>query len=441
MSRWIVGMALALALGLAAAPARAQAPPDTSLDEYLGRMSDSTDAYFGRIAEPIDTTGFDSAAAYGTPLPPRREEMDFSFGPSLDFSRVDGFAYGLGAAVEFPRRSGLGRLGGQLRWANGPNEWLGGLEYRHVLPGATDLRVFGGRVTAPMNRDNEERNLRKVRAFLNGTDRSHYLRHDGWSLSLSREEAAWRGMVRFRDALESPLATTATWNLLDRTPSVPWNLGATLLRAREVTAELTAYVPRTPVAAEVRFAHADGAYGSDVDHRRLRVAAGVDVPVGRWASLVAQSAYGRLGGDFTPQAAFYMGGPVLLRGTPHDAIGGRSMAIGKLDLITNVNLLELIGMPRAEAFPIAPAAFVESGAVWGEDPYGGPGSPGDAWPDDDGAWVQSAGLALIYSSALFEGELLRFNLGWPIGSDTGDARFTVTVSRPLDLLRPLGARD
>ena len=310
-----------------------------------------------------------------------------------------------------------------------------------MLPGAIDLRVFGGRVTAPMNRDNEERNLRKLRAFLNGADRSHYLRHDGWSVSLGREEAAWRGMLRFRDALESPLATSATWNLFDRAPSVPWNLGATLLRAREVTAELTAYVPGTPVIAEARFAHADGAYGSDVDHRRLRLAAGVDVPVGRWASLVAQTAYGRLGGDFTPQAAFYMGGPVMLRGTPHDAIGGRSMAIGKLDLISHVNLVEMMGLPRGEAFPISPGAFLENGAVWGEDPYGGPGSPGDAWPDDDGAWVQSAGVSLIYGSALLEGDLLRFNVGWPIGADEGKARFTITVSRPLDLLRAIGVKD
>lgn len=428
---------LAFALLLPFAAAQAQAPPDTTLDDYLRRMSDSTDAYFGRIAEPLDTTGLDSAAAYGRPVPPARERWELAWGPALDFNRVDAAVYGLGAAVTAPRP--LGRLGGRLQWANGPDEWLGGLEYRNTLPiaGGWDLRAFGGRVTAPINRENEDRTLRKLRAFLNGSDRTHYLRHDGYSLTLSQGRARHLVSVRWRDALESPRSTLATWNLLDHEPSVPWNLEARYARAREITTELTAYVPGTPLLAEARFAHADEAYGSDLDQRRLRLAAGLDLPLGRFASLVTQAAWGRLTGDFSPQAAFYLGGPSTLRGVPRDAIGGAAMAIGRIDLLSTVNLLEKLGMPRAEAFPFSPGLFIETGAVWGRDPYGGPDGPGEAWPEDDGAWVQSAGFSLLYSSALLPSELLRFNWGWPIGPDEGGARFTITISRPLDLLRPL----
>jgi hypothetical protein len=49
----LVAVALAVLPG-GAPPARAQAPADTTLGHFLGKMSDSTDAYFGVAAQRPD---------------------------------------------------------------------------------------------------------------------------------------------------------------------------------------------------------------------------------------------------------------------------------------------------------------------------------------------------------------------------------------------------
>jgi hypothetical protein len=71
-------VALALALLLATAAARGRfappaAPADSSFDSYMRGLSDSTDAWFGAMAAPVDTAGLDSALAAGLALPPGRQ--------------------------------------------------------------------------------------------------------------------------------------------------------------------------------------------------------------------------------------------------------------------------------------------------------------------------------------------------------------------------------
>src|SRR3989442_14131546 len=77
------------------------AAPDTTLDQFLGRLSDSTSAYFGISAAAPDTAGLASALAYGllhpAPIPPVR--LRSAVLPDFGFNRVDGPVYSLTARL------------------------------------------------------------------------------------------------------------------------------------------------------------------------------------------------------------------------------------------------------------------------------------------------------------------------------------------------------
>ena len=233
----------------AAAGPRAQpAPPDTALDRFLGGLSDSTEAYFGLSAARPDTAGLDSALAYGLAHPqargrrPRRP----SFGPDLGFNRVDGPRYGAVAAIG--EGDGPGRLEGRLEWASGPNDLRGGAKFLRTLyrdDVAWSLRLSAGRRTDGMDRDFGDLELAMLGAFVTGRDYTRYLRRDGFEASLARESATWRAEAGFRDLLETPLATRATWNLTKASLAVVDNLAASPGRNLEFTLEAAARWPGT----------------------------------------------------------------------------------------------------------------------------------------------------------------------------------------------------
>jgi hypothetical protein len=439
----VLGGALA-GVFLACAALAAPAPPDTSLQRVLGQLSDSTDRYFGSTAAPVDTAGLDTILSDRTSDEPVRGFTPF-IQPVFAFNRVDGSTPGLSFGVEGPRRRrariGAGRLGVKLAWAAGPDDLLGAAEYLNRLRLGTalyELRLFGGRFTSSMNRDHAQHLLSTARALVNGSDYTQYVRRDGWETSVTRDEATWRASLGWRDMLESPLPVTATWNLLHREPAVPTNLPAAFGRAREIELEAGVRLPFDfPFLAEAGGQISDRHLGSAFDYRRMRVAVGAELPIARTASLVPQFSYGRLTGDTIPQSAFYLGGGPTLRSLNRDSRGGTRMALAKLDLIGAGDLLGFMHHDRPSAFPIQGGAFVAAGAVWGVDPYGGPaiaGKPGPPASD----WLTEAGVSLIYSSGLFdEGGAIRLSYAWPLGPADRRPRFTIGISRALDLLHPL----
>lgn len=439
--RAIRSAALLIAATLLAAPVRAEdAPADTLLLRFLRALSDSTNAYFGMAAARPDTSGLDSALAYrlahGDPRPGLRLRPTVI--PWLGFNRVDGGV--MGGGLEFGQPARLGRIGGRAAWANGPDVVLGTgyYEKRFVRDQSSwSFRAGAGRLTYGMDRDFGELRLAQVRALLSGTDTRRYYRREGFHTRVRYEAPIGHASVEYRDELESPLAVTATWNLLDRTPAVRDNLAAARGRARELEWSGTARFGRLPLSGEVDYVTSGEALGSDFEYRRLRLAFAGDLAVGRWLAVVPQLSWGRVTGQALPQNSFYLGGSRTLRHLEGSSIGGSRMALARLDLIGTPDLLALARIPHPDALPLQGAVFAGAGAVWGRDPYGGPGTPEDARPRDE-QWRKEIGVSLLYRPGLPDPNgFLRFSYAWPLGPSRESPRFTITFARGLDLLRPL----
>ena len=437
-TRRFLAIALATALAAGSRPAAAQVPaaPDTSLDRFLGTFSDSTDRYFGVSAAPVDTAGLDTVLFDSAARPPRRLQVGLA--PGYDFNRVDGSTPGLSASLGVtppePGHTGWGKLAGGIARTSGPHATLGNVRYANRLwldHQPFDLSLWGGRKTACLDRDDEDL-LRVVGALLSGGDWTQYYRSEGFEGSVAHRHGWWRASAGYRDVLQSPLRTTATWNLLDQDLQQPWNLAATRGRTHELEVAAAARWPRLPLHTEIRYQTSGRRLGSDFEYRRLLAAAGLDLTLGRFASLVPQFSYGRLTGDPLPQAAFYLGGRDLLRSLPRDQLGGTGMALAKLDLIGARDLLALLRIPHPAALPLQGALFAATGAIWGRDPYTGVVVPGGDWPARRD-WVSEAGASLLYNSALFP--TLHLSYAWPIGPDARAGRWSVSFTRPLDLLR------
>lgn len=445
-ARVVVRVVIALAAGasvwasaadaFALRDARA-AEPDTALGRYLGTLSDSTDRYFGVAAAPVDTAGLDTALAdSGRP----RRAVVFGVLPAFSFTRVDGPVPGVSASVSgagTDERRGLGRLSGKLAYAMGSDAWMGHVDYAKRLEAgahALDVRLWGGRATTPMNRDREARYVDTWRAFVWGGDAAHYLRHDGVEAELAHDAGAWRGALGFRDVLETPRAVTASWDVLHRKLVVPFNLAAARGRTHELALEADGRWRL--LRGEVRGWLSNDALGSDFDYRRVRVAAGAELPWGGIVSLTPQVAYGRLNGDALPQDAFYLGGGAMLRSLPRDDAGGTTLALARVDALLVPDLLTVLHVKHSASLPVQLGAFAGSGAVRGPDPYGGGGAPGD-WPQA-AAWRSELGVSLQYDSALLQGgSFLRASVAWPVGANGGPPRLQIGLARALDLLRPI----
>lgn len=426
-----------LLLAAAPAPAQVTAAPDTALGGFLEQLSDSTDVYFGLSAAPLDTAGLDTVLL-DTATQPRRR-LAVGLRPSYDFNRVDGNTWGGTLTLrDGAEDAGLGKLAGSLERAVGSRTTLGGARYTNrlrVTGQPLDLDLWAGRRTARLDRDDDERALDLVRALVTGNDATQYLRADGFAGSLDHSHGAWRARVAWRDVLQSPLVTTAGWNLLDEPLVSPGNLAAARGRTREAGYALSLRWPRLPLVTEVEYQTSSRRLGSDFEYRRTRAAAALDLSLGRVAALVPQFAYGRLSGEAVPQAAFYLGGSRTMRSLHRDERAGTGLAIAKLELLTAGDLLETLRLPHSGAFPLRGALFGATSAVWGRDPFTGLVVRGDDWPDRRD-WHSEVGASLLFHSVLFSPEAsLRYSCAWPIGPGDHGVRWSVSVSRPLDLLR------
>ena len=421
LARITLFLLLVLTACMTPASARADDPAaaDTTLGDYLHALADSSDAHFGPVTASIDTTGLDSSRVYAFAHPERwgyRRKQRVAFFPVADFNRVDGPALGAGAA--FGSALEWGKLSGQWAYATGPNLSLGTVAYLKRLEQPTvrwDLKAFGGRTTSVMNREDRGHSLSALSAFVSGGDHSHYLRQDGVTARLSREGVTHRLAVGYRNELESPRVTTATWNLRHKRPAIVGNLPATLGRASELSYELLWRVPRTPVTAQALHATSSRSIGSDFEYRRTLVSAGADIGIGRTFAVVPQVEYGGLTGDGLPQAAFYLGGSHTLRSLPYAVTGGSRLALARLDVLMVRDVLEVLHVPHPAAFPLQLGTFAATGAVWGRDPYTGLVRPGVDWPNV-AEWRHEAGVSVMWQPGIPDPAMfVRVNWAKPIG--------------------------
>lgn len=435
-------------------PPPENAPPDTGLGGFLRGLADSTDIYFGPSSAPVDTVGLDSTLAFRLANPDAFSDMRrarrASWGPWFSFNRVDGPLYG--AVLTLGRAERHGAISGRAGYAVGPNDWLSGLSYRKRWvtksegegaefrrrrqgENAWTLEVTGGEFTSVIDPDGSMSWQRVLRALVNGSDRHHYYRREGYLLRLERESARSRVAVQFRDQVESPLVTTTTWNFLSNEPEIPFNLPAADGRVRETEFEATVRIPRTGWQAEAHVRLAGQALASDFDYQRYSFATGGDVGLGHFATLVPQFVYGRLEGDVIPQAAFYFGGPHSLRSIPTNSFAGTRKAFGKLDLIFTPDLGRFLHLPIPAPIVVQGGVFTGAGSVWGPDPYGGSAVEGDeAFPEE---WLSEVGVSLLYRPGLPEPRgFLRLDYARGVGNNP-ESKVTVHYSVPLDLLHRL----
>jgi hypothetical protein len=244
-----------------------------------------------------------------------------------------------------------------------------------------------------------------------------------------------RASLAYHNRLERPLPVTTRWNMADDDLVNPENIAATRGRASELGFNGDVNLFSLPFQLQVGYQQSDGAIGSDFDYRRTRVALGGEVSKWGRISFAPQMAYGRLGGDPIPQASFYLGGPNTITTLSDNLLGGTGMGIARLDIIGADDLLALAGIPHPAMFPLQGGVFATIGGVWGDDPYGGPGSPRDGWPDRN-AWQSEGGIALLWRPGLPDPDsYLRVNLAWPLGPRDAVPHWSMTYSRTLDWLR------
>jgi hypothetical protein len=415
---------------------------DTTIEDFLGNLSDSTDEYFGLSSAPVDTTGNDSALAYGL-ANPRVERPAHRFGlavrPDFTFSRVNGPTYA--GEIGIGQRRSFGELYGDLGYAVGPNDWLGGGGYRRtgrVGNALAAFTLFGGRETETMNRDIEGFHLASFRALVSGKDYRSYFRREGVRAKFELERETWRVGVGYRDMHESALVTTTTWNLRNRDLIVVDNLAASAGRVREMQFTGTWRVPGAPVTAEFEHVTAGSTIGSDLEYRRTRGAVSGDFGLGQIATFVPQVSYGRLTPVLIPQEAFYLGGSHSLHSLEGEARAGTGLALARVDLIGAQDILALAHIPHPAMMPIQAGLFGGVGAVWGPDPHGGPGATGDWWPERN-AWLGEVGASLIYQPGIPDPlNAFRFNYAVPLGSSRNRTRWSISYMRAIDLVNPLG---
>ena len=425
------------------------APADTSLDRYLKSMRDSTDAYFGATAVHADTTGLDSVLAYGLAHPKektdKRRGSTITYGPNLGFNRALGGL--LGSETSVGRAGGLGRLSASAQFANGPDTWYGGGGYRKrwALAGEDDeagvtLRVNGGRDWRAFDRDRFDAWHSFLDAFLWGTDRDDYLRRDGWNALLRAQNARGWAEAGWRDELESPLRTTATWTLTHRAIVKVANDTAAFGRAREL--QLAAgtnvrWLARFPMRVEAQHWTSDPRIGSDFRYHRTRFAWGGDLGLGSHLVFAPQAEYRRLRGEALPQDVLYLGGASSLRTIDRNALQGTGGALARADLMLTDDVLALLHVPHPAAFPLQIGAFGAIGAVWGRDPLTGRAIPTTRAFADKNQWLSEAGFSVLYRPGVPDPALyLRFDYAFPTGPRDGrDARWAIALLEPLNLLR------
>jgi outer membrane protein assembly factor BamA len=236
--------------------------------------------------------------------------------------------------------------------------------------------------------------------------------------------------------LESPLATTTTWNFSNSEPALIDNQPAAFGRVREVSLYGAWRLPVLPFTLEVRHQTSGEGIGSDFEYRRTRVAMSGNLGLGQIASLVPQFAYGRLTESMVPQEAFYLGGSHSLRSVEGASLGGTGFALARLDLIGANDILEVAHIPHPAMFPIQLGLFAGIGAVWGKDPYGGPTVPGVDWPETE-SWLSEAGASLIYQPGLPDPTTsIRLNFAEALGPEREIHRWTISITRALDLITP-----
>ncbi len=440
---WRSVWALAMACGtLLAGSTRAEvAPADSALDAHMRTLSDSTDAWFGVTAAPVDTAGLDSALAAGLarPLGARRageRRTRLSWSPALGFNRVDGGQLGLSLGLRSPVP---GRLTGRAQYTTGTEDVIGEGAWTYSwavrsLHSRLGLRVAGGRWTEPLERDRYEAFFSTLGAVMFGRDSYHYLRRDGWRTTLRLGTDRASASLGWRDQLESSLRYTTRWNVFGNTPDPRDNRSVAEGRIRELAPAVTLPVPGTRFRAQVAHWISDPKLGSDRFYRRSRGTLAGDVSIGSHWALVPRVSYGRLRGEALPQESFTFGGTGDMRTIESHIWNSTGRLFVRNDLVLVDDLPTLLHLRLPAWLPLQGSVYGAAGASWGRDPFTGEAvSSRRDWPKPE-EWLFEAGGGLGWRPGIPDPLMtLRFEYSVPVGPGSRSPAFTISFQRPLEL--------
>ncbi len=447
--RWSVALAAALlaAAYTRAAPAQPaysySAPTDSALLRFMDSLADSSDRFFGLSSAPPDTAGLDSTLAYYLEHPeavPRERRAALGWPvPDYRYNRVDGSYFGARAGAG--NALGAGRLEGRVGYANGPDEWLGGLhliERRGTRRALWTLDVGWDKATERLDPGHRLAPFYWLRALVNGSDRTHYLRREGARVQLRRDAPHSSAYAAYGDQREAPLEVTSLWNLFNRSPAVQFNLPARPGRVRAYGFGAGVELGPWPLGLWLENETASRALGSNFDYHRWRGAAGAVVPTTRWAGLALQAEYGAVREDAVPQAAFLLGGSHSLRSLPGFSLAGTRTAQGRAELILAPDLLQLSRLAHPAFLNLQAGVTAAVGSVWGTQPFTGEDLGGGTWPDRRD-WRSEVGAALLYRPGLPDPwGFFRADVAWPVGNHSGPRRLTLSYVQVLHLLPRIG---
>jgi hypothetical protein len=432
---------LVLALLAFASPAFAQAPAD-SLDSFLKGLADSTDAAYGAQSVTFDTSGIDTLAMNALTRPPAidRRVKPLSVAPLLGFHRAEGWIAGLGGRFG-SRKAGWLEASGTYGFSNKEGRYAAGyrrtllwrgpqlrrtlVERGRIFPGTTrlDAEVRYARASLPFAPEHSTPRLGNPDAFITGKTSSSLYEQRGWEAALT----FWHGDVRLEAGVrhedEQPMPLVNDWTLLTKDAEVPPNTLAAFDRYTEPFGSIGWL--RTDIEAGALLEYR----GTSSDRWRMRGVLAKALRLGPPIKAYAQVEYGAAARAAPRQRRFEFGGPRAIPTLDIDTGGTDHMILGKVEFIEAHDLLNAVHLPHPDWLVLQPLVGVHGGALW-DHPSNSVLArvPGEAW-------VGSAYAGVAYRLGIPEPDvLLRMYVAWPIGPNSGDTTFRMSVRAPFDLL-------
>jgi hypothetical protein len=233
----------------------------------------------------------------------------------------------------------------------------------------------------------------------------------------------WRLTAGYRDAEEEAMPKTATFSVFGSDENVPGVTPADPDDYHEFVGGLT--YERGDFAASLN------GRGLGNAAWRLRGVLAKGFRLGRPVKAVIQLEGGATEAGSPIQRKFSVGGPAAIPSLGFGVGDTDHLLLGRLELIEAHNLFQVLRIPHPDFMYFHAGAFFHYGAVW-DDPAGRDvvfSKPPST------AWRGTAGIALIYRPGLPDPTTQwRFQAGWPVGSEGGDMRLTLSIGREFDLI-------
>ena len=428
--RLSVSLALLLLVCVRVVPA--QTTPDP-LAPFLRGLADSTDVYFGRNAVVFDTTGIDSLIrAKGSAKPDSivPHKLGTNFRLIDGFHRATGTVLGAGVPVSLPGRVSLD-MEGSYGFANKEGRYSFDLSRTIARHGGKEgdslrLDLAYARETVSFAAEHETPFASSVGAYFTGRDRQGVYERRGGSAALTWvgddlfASAGWRAS---RDQSMPRASRFTIWGDDSDVPEVPEARVGSYQEGFARTASTRAGLP---------FAGAEGQYASR-SRWRVRVALAQRLVLSRIEGHV-QFEGGVSARKGPSQSRFELGGPLAIPslgfGDGSDSrSGNRSsnrLLLAKIEFVHGMDLIRTLHVPYLSFMALHPAIFAHGGSVWAAE-------DGSRSIPPDASWRGAAGIAFVHIPGFPSPTTqVRLQMAWPVGRESGVARFSFAVGHWFD---------